>query len=386
MSEPENPFTFGAMLRDPQQFVGRQAERQYILARLNAPQPQGSAVIGARRSGKSSLLYYLCHPRPDDDLRPVANLRLVYVDAQDSSCSTPDGLRAALLRATLAPYAPPTAWGRRDPLVQLRDDLARGGVCNWAAARAALEQLPYRPVICLDELEAVAPPLFDDRFFDALRHWAQAGLVAWITASKTPPAGLARQLGLTSPFFNILAAVPLKGLAETEAEALLDRANTTPYPFTLRERRLIRQWAGTNPYHLQMVGWHLWEMKRRGGVDAAELRRQVCAQPAPPAVCAQTPRLTPQRLPWLLAAILAILLLAALSALYGLAPGFQAAINSGAHQAWEWLSAAWGWLSSLGDGMGGLILLLIIVAVAIIGIRERKGLRAILRELWERLT
>lgn len=238
MSESENPFTFGAMLRDPQQFVGRQAERAYILARLNAPQPQGSAVIGDRRIGKSSLLYYLCHPRSDESLHPTANLRLVYVDAQAPECSTPDGLRAALLRAALTPYTPTVAWGRRDPLVQLRDNLTRGGACDWAAARAALEQLPYRPVICLDELEAIIAPPFDNRYFDALRNWAQDRLVAWITASKIPPSDLARQASLTSPFFNILAAVPLGGLAEAEAEQLLDRANATPYPFTPRERRL----------------------------------------------------------------------------------------------------------------------------------------------------
>lgn len=375
----DNPFAFGPMLRDPHQFIGRQAERELIMARLNAPQPGGSAVIGERRIGKSSLLYYLCHPRPDETLLPAANLRLVYVDAQAPECGAPDGLRAALLRAALAPYTPPTTWGRRDRLTQLRDDLARNGGCDWPTARAALEQLPYRPVICLDELEAVVAAPFDNRFFDALRSWAQEGLVAWITASKMPPSEVAHKLSLTSPFFNILATVRLEGLTEAEAEQLLDRADATPYAFTPRERRTVRAWAGTNPYHLQMVGWYLWEMKRRGRVDDAQLRREVCAQPSAPALCHETPRLTRRRLSWLLTAIPTILLFAALYALYLLVPDFQAWVNSSVQR-------VGGWVKGLGETLQWLIPVLIVMAAVGVGVWQRKGIRAILRDLWERLT
>lgn len=69
-----NPFTFGPMITDPQRFIGRRAELAIITARLNGSQPQGSAIVGPRRIGKSSLLHYLYQPRQDETLRRTATV------------------------------------------------------------------------------------------------------------------------------------------------------------------------------------------------------------------------------------------------------------------------------------------------------------------------
>ena len=98
----DNPFSFGAMVTDPNRFIGRRAELEIITARLNGQQPQGSAVVGPRRIGKSSLLHYLYQPRTDETVRAAANQQVIYLSASDGNCSTPDAFRLTLVRALLA--------------------------------------------------------------------------------------------------------------------------------------------------------------------------------------------------------------------------------------------------------------------------------------------
>lgn len=97
-----NPFTFGSMMTAPACFVGRRAELEIITARLTGPQAQGSAIVGPRRIGKSSLLHYLYRPRADEALRCAANQQAIYLDAQQGECTTPDRFRHTLTQKLLA--------------------------------------------------------------------------------------------------------------------------------------------------------------------------------------------------------------------------------------------------------------------------------------------
>ena len=55
---PFCPFYAGSMITDPQFFVGRREELDFITSRLMAAQPTSINVVGERRIGKSSLLYH----------------------------------------------------------------------------------------------------------------------------------------------------------------------------------------------------------------------------------------------------------------------------------------------------------------------------------------
>lgn len=54
---PANPFTNRSMIKQENEFVGRERELTDILARIRNGNPV--SVIGERRIGKSSLLYHL---------------------------------------------------------------------------------------------------------------------------------------------------------------------------------------------------------------------------------------------------------------------------------------------------------------------------------------
>jgi len=53
-----NPFVNRSMIKTPGEFVGRAREVKSILDRV--VKMQCSSVVGERRIGKSSLLYYIC--------------------------------------------------------------------------------------------------------------------------------------------------------------------------------------------------------------------------------------------------------------------------------------------------------------------------------------
>jgi hypothetical protein len=59
---PRNPYLNRVAIKDPKQFFGRTREVSKIFSRIGASRPQSISVVGERRIGKSSLLYYINHP------------------------------------------------------------------------------------------------------------------------------------------------------------------------------------------------------------------------------------------------------------------------------------------------------------------------------------
>ena len=84
-----NPFTYGSMITDPQRFIGRRAELEFITGRLRGDQPQGSSIVGPHHIGKSSLLHYLTQPRSNEPLCAAPGQQVIYLDAQKGECSSP---------------------------------------------------------------------------------------------------------------------------------------------------------------------------------------------------------------------------------------------------------------------------------------------------------
>jgi hypothetical protein len=374
-----NPFTYGTMITDPDQFIGRRAELEQIVARLNGSQPQGSAVVGARRIGKSSLLHYLTRPRPAETLRPRAGLGLVYLSAAAGNCDSPAHFRLTLLRRLL--QAQPLDHRSDDGkwLTDWQQRLASAADCSWDEARQALDNLPHHPVVCLDEFEALLADPFDDRFFNALRSWANEGLLSWVTASAQPLPALAKLHGHTSPFFNILGTVALAGFSDIEVSELFDRANETPYPFTAADRRQLRDLAGNHPYHLQIVAWKLWEMKQARQVDTQALRHHLCQQSSPPAHCTAKPRRLSVH--HLLVGLVIILVVIIAGLVWTFVPGGE-----------TWFLNGWLALLYLMDGcgwLGGVVTGLIIVVGIGQALKahffEGKSWAEVSRDLWEKL-
>ena len=94
-----NPFFYGGRV-NPEQFVGRSAELQRIFAGLEVThtgQMQSFSVVGPRRIGKSSLLFYIAN-KYARDLTQAAQYRFGYFELSDAHCRTLDGLLDGILK------------------------------------------------------------------------------------------------------------------------------------------------------------------------------------------------------------------------------------------------------------------------------------------------
>jgi hypothetical protein len=179
---------------------------------------QNAAIIGKRRSGKTSLLNYLRRitTTPVEELRPGQKCdwlpnpeayRWIFVDFQDVRMAQRERLLRFLLESMELPVPVPC------DLESFMDQVS-GNV-----------QQPT--VILMDEVGVGLRrcPELDDEFWECLRALATnqtGGNLAFVLATPESPIDLARNNGHSSPFFNIFGyTTTLGALKETESLELI---------------------------------------------------------------------------------------------------------------------------------------------------------------------
>lgn len=244
---PPLPFIAGPPITDPRHFFGRRRELSRIFNLLQRPPLQNAAIIGPRRSGKTSLLHYLQtisttppeRRRPDQTrqwLSQPEQYRWVFVDFQDARL----GRREPLMRHLLTQMA--LTVPERLELDTFLDVVS--------------EELTFPVVVLLDEI-GVAMERYgelDDAFWDSMRSLATNqvnGRLAFILTAPHSPTQLADRQGLGSPFFNIFGYTARLGpLTPEEAEALVASA---PRPFPEEDVAWILAESGRWPLLLQIL-------------------------------------------------------------------------------------------------------------------------------------
>jgi len=239
MEEKRNPFFFSGMVQRPEDFYGRQAELQRIFGLLGGAQPMSVSVVGARRIGKSSLLWYICQTGQE---RLGQDWRFGYVGL--------DGLGdlnvPRLLRAMAA---------------ELKENLSEDSYEGFSTLVDGLLGQKQHMVLCLDEFEA-AGQLGSD-FLGYLRGLISTNKVALVVAAERPLEELSQERVLTSPFYNVFARADLGPMPEAEARELLTQRSTMP--FSPEEVDAALHKAGGHPFLLQQLGSQLYE-KHYGGL------------------------------------------------------------------------------------------------------------------------
>lgn len=246
-AENTSPFIAGPPIIHPRRFFGREKEIKRILGLLRQPPLQNAAIIGPRRSGKTSLLQYLksITTTPPTQLRPGQRYdwlpqpeyyRWVFVDFQDPRTGTQEGLLRHLLTSLDLTIPAPC------DLERFLDVMCRN--------------LPFPTVILLDEVGVALQryPELDDTFWEGLRSLAgcsAGGNLAFILASHTSPFDLAHDSGHSSPFFNIFGYTTTLGpLTGTEARALIA---SSPIPFPAEDAAWILDRSRRWPLLLQLL-------------------------------------------------------------------------------------------------------------------------------------
>jgi len=244
----EHPaFIVGPPITHPRHFFGREREINRLFNLLKRRPLQNAAIIGPRRSGKTSLLNYLKTITITAPVQLRANQRCdwlptpeqyqwVLVDFQDTRLGTRERLLRYLLNHLNLPIPEP---------------------CNLDQFLDVVSRELNRPtVILLDEIGVALQryPELDDSFWEGLRALATnqvGGNLAFVLAAHESPDQLANHNDLGSPFFNIFGYTAiLSPLKEVEAQALID---SSPIPFPSDDIAWILDQSGGWPILLQIL-------------------------------------------------------------------------------------------------------------------------------------
>ncbi|MCP4538378.1 MAG: protein kinase [Chloroflexi bacterium] len=248
------PFIAGPPIAHPSQFFGRERELRRLFNLWKRTPLQNAAIIGPRRSGKTSLLLYL----KSITTTPLSHLRTgqradwlpdperycwAFVDFQDSRMHSQEELLRYLLSSLNLP-AGNAVDSKRIPcdLDYFMDVVSR--------------DLRTPTVILLDEIDVALQrcPELDTSFWESLRSLATnhvRGNLGFVLAAHESPGVLAEHSNIGSPFFNIFGYTTTLGpLAEQEARELIAGS---PVPFSPADVDWILSASGRWPMLLQIL-------------------------------------------------------------------------------------------------------------------------------------
>ena len=211
-------FIAGPPISKPADFFGRETILKRLFNLLKTRPLQNAAIIGPRRSGKTSLLHYLKNisttsptklrsEQRHDWLPQPQQYRWVFVDFQDPRLGSCSGLLRHILTQLDFP-TPDTC-----DIDQFMD--------------IVVDHLQQPTIILFDEIGVALEryPELDDAFWESMRSLATNqvdGNLGFVLTSHAQPAALAEHSGLGSPFFNIFGYTAVLGpFSEKEARALI---------------------------------------------------------------------------------------------------------------------------------------------------------------------
>lgn len=235
----KSPFTIGPMITKPEEFIGRKAEVNHIITRLRTM--QSCSVIGERRIGKSSLLYYVS--QTGGQWLSDENYRFLYLELTDACTQTV----VDFLRTILAALNCPTD-GIKD-----ENKLSRN-LTAFDHEIKVLAEIGERIVLCLDEFEGLFENAqeFNNAFFNHLRTMVNHRRLALVTSSKQALEVYSLEKKLTSPFFNLLSITELGSFTEEEAVHFI-ALHHEQVDFTEDELQFINSYFDPHPIKLQIL-------------------------------------------------------------------------------------------------------------------------------------
>lgn len=264
MAEGRNPFHWRATVTDARAFVGRERELTNVFTRLQTL--SCVSVLGARRIGKSSLVYQACS-RTGEQLG--AEFRAVYIDLLSAKHHS----LAGLLWAILAGLGAETG--------QLSADTPAEALSAFEAEVRQLRRQGCMPTVFLDEFEALGSRKeeFGDDLLESWRSLGNDGQMAFVATSARPLDEVTEESGLTSSFYNIFAQMALGEFTEQEEAAFAQRAVRVG-GLEPSDEAFIMRVGRCHPLRLQVAAWYLYEARRREELDYGLLAQQAEAETA----------------------------------------------------------------------------------------------------------
>ena len=240
-------FITGNPVLYPRFFFGRTMTLERIFDTLKRHPLQNIAILGKKRSGKTSLLHYISKitktsleelrvNQGNGWLNEPEEYNWIFIDFQDKRMMNQEKLLSHMLSKMGLKYENPLNLETFMEVVSLN--------------------LRKPTVILFDEIDIAIQPSspLGEALWESLCSLGtnqSNGNLAFVIASSKPPSDLARHRGYASSFFNIFGRVVKIGpLTATEAYELID---SSPIPFCKEDKDWIIQESQCWPLLLQIL-------------------------------------------------------------------------------------------------------------------------------------
>ncbi len=267
-----NPFTFGNPIKDPQRFIGREADIRQVTNRLLSSAHESTSIIGERRIGKTSLLEYLSNPQVSAGLGLTPDkFCLVYVDFQGLTDITPTRFWQRVLKKMSRSVCDESL----KPSIDKLSEQSTFDLFDLEDLFQITLDKGMTVVLLMDEFEYVTEnPNFKSDFFGGLRALAIHSGVALLPATRRELVDLCHSEEIKgSPFFNIFANVVLRPFSRDEVDEMLGHyTKDGDLAFTPQEKDFVWETGGGYPIFAQMAGHYLMEGKAHGLADKALIK------------------------------------------------------------------------------------------------------------------
>ncbi len=267
-----NPYTNRGTIRDPQEFYGREREIRRIYSRISSSHPQCISIIGERKIGKSSLLYFISHENTREKwLKDTESYVFLLIDLQERACEMSFSTFFQFIFRMLAE--------------QLDDSLVPDSLIQGVETEAQfyesfkrivtnIENQGLKLILLFDEFGVITgSENFDSAFFSFLRSIANNYECAYITTSRVKLQNLCRDTDISeSPFFNIFTPVLLGQFDRDEARSLIfTPSEQAGVKFDEREAEFVLSVAGHHPLFIQIACAALFDHKSRDGESSSKV-------------------------------------------------------------------------------------------------------------------
>jgi serine/threonine-protein kinase len=279
-----NPYTNRGAIKNPNQFYGREREVRRIFSRLSSSHPQCISIIGERKIGKSSLLYFLSHEDTRKQwLSDVDSYLFLLIDLQERMGEMSFSRFFQFIFKTLIaefPNVPEVANVAEFAKIRAPEVAKTSGISatecyeTFKKMVSNLEREGYKLILLFDEFGTITQnEHFDADFFSFLRSIANNHECAYITTSRVKLQKLCHNTDISeSPFFNIFTPVPLGPFNEAEARSLIFApSEQSGVDFDERDAKFVLSVAGLHPLFIQMACAALFDYKSQKGALAGKV-------------------------------------------------------------------------------------------------------------------
>lgn len=249
----ENPFFNRSAIRDLNYFWGRRLEVQRLLEFVS--KGQSVSVVGQRRIGKTSLLFYASRPATLQSFGLNPN-QFVFtrIDCEGRGNLAEDDFYRLMLRELAREIGLSRQWS------DILDDAAAAGLAVFEEGIMRARADERRLIFLLDEFEIMAAnQRLSPEFFAVLRRLAGDHAIAYVTVTKSPLLALtaASQSVLSSPFFGFFQPLQLGLFTADEAREMIKTlAAGAGLPFPNAGIVCIDTLAGQHPLLLQLAAYY----------------------------------------------------------------------------------------------------------------------------------